>query len=247
MRTEQSHSRMSRRAAGIVAAIAGGALLLGGTTYALWTANASLAGGTITDGNLDVAAFGTPTYYDVSQDRSDTTANVNAVTGLRGHTIAALTSYSIVPGDVLQSNFSYVVALKGDNLVGALNTTLAGGTSAGAGVTFTGQAFLKTGSTWTAVSTPIALTPGSATPVNLGYVQAANELNGTIDAGSIPVIATTTVPATPAVADVNITVVVTATFASSTTNRDLATLTSALGNVTVNLLQTRTAGVGNFQ
>ena len=49
----------------------GALLLLGGTTFALWTDSASVAGGTITSGNLEVAA-GTVAWHDVSADVTGT-------------------------------------------------------------------------------------------------------------------------------------------------------------------------------
>jgi len=240
MRTEQNTPRLSRRTAGIIAGVAGGALLLGGTTYALWTDNAVQTGGTITNGNLDVAALDAPTYYDVSQDRSDAT-DTTPVTELAAHSIPDLTAYTIVPGDVLESNFGFVVALEGDNLVGELNLSLAGGTAAGAGVTFTAQAFYLDGGVWTPVSAAVPVTPGGATDFSIGFLQAANEDDGALD-GALPVIDVTD---TAGITDPNITVVVTATFAAATTNRDLVQATSALGNVTVTLDQVR-AGAGNF-
>ncbi|WP_410602946.1 TasA family protein, partial [Bacillus sp. SIMBA_008] len=47
---------MNKKLTGIVAGAAGAALLLSGGTYALWYDSAEAPGGTITAGNLDVAA-----------------------------------------------------------------------------------------------------------------------------------------------------------------------------------------------
>lgn len=237
--TAAPEQRRSRRGLGILAGVAGGLLLMGGTTFALWSANDVQAGGTITNGNLDVAAAGATTYWDVSPDRTDVTAAATPVTALDAHSIADITAYSIVPGDVLEANYGFSVALDGDNLVGDLNLSFAGGAAPPTGVTFTAQAYYLNGATWTAVGTPVVVSPGGAT-FSLGYFQAANQLNGALDP-SIPVITDTVTSATP-----NVTVVVTATFDAATTGQTSVLATTALGDVTATLNQVRTAGVGNF-
>jgi alternate signal-mediated exported protein len=237
--TTTEKPRRSRRGIGLLAGIAGGLLLIGGTTYALWSDNALQAGGTIVNGNLDAAPVGTTTYWDVSADRLDATATT-PVTALDAHSVADITAYSIVPGDVLEANYGFAVALEGDNLVAALTVELPGGAPA-TGVSFTAQAYYLDGATWTAVGTPTAVVPGGSV-VTLGNFQADNQLNGALDP-SIPVITLTdaATAATP-----NVTVIVTATFDAATTDRISAEATSTLGDVTVTLNQVRTAGVGNF-
>jgi alternate signal-mediated exported protein len=62
---------MNTKTKGIVAGVAGGALLLGaGGTFALWHDDAGVAGGIIRSGHLDVEAEDA-TWYDVSPDRPD--------------------------------------------------------------------------------------------------------------------------------------------------------------------------------
>ena len=78
---------MKNRTKGVIAGIAGLALLSGGTTFALWQDNTNVTGGTITNGDLAVAA--TPiTWVDNSADRPT-------------HPTVDLTTWKMVPGDTL--------------------------------------------------------------------------------------------------------------------------------------------------
>jgi alternate signal-mediated exported protein len=125
-------SKSTKRRNSIIAAVAGAALLVGGSTYALWSATASIDGGTITAGDLDLEA-GTLSAWDVSEDRTDidsdgvaTAASSDpefaAVTlaGLSGHLIDSLDTWRMVPGDTVALLFPYKITLVGDNLVAAL-------------------------------------------------------------------------------------------------------------------------------
>ncbi|WP_076680036.1 SipW-dependent-type signal peptide-containing protein [Microbacterium sp. RU33B] len=235
--------RRSRRGLGILAGVGGGLLLLGGTTFALWNATAEVEGGTIQTGNLDVQPVGDPAYWDTSADRSDA-AGTTLVSGVAAHAIPDLTLYSIVPGDTLEAEYGFAVALDGDNLVASVDLTLAGGTTPPDGVTFTAQAYYLDGADWTAVGTASPVTPGAATSIALGLFQAANQEAGTVDAGAIPVIELVEVPAVGAVA--NIAIVVAATFDETIDERTSTLAEAALGDVTVDLVQTRGPGVGNF-
>lgn len=243
MSTETQHARPSRRRIGILAGVAGGLLLLGGTTFALWSDSAFQPGGTIETGNLDVEPAGATTYWDTSADRTDATATT-PITALDAHAIPSLAAYSIVPGDTLEADYGFAVALEGDNLVAEVNLTLAGGAAPPTGVSFAAQVWYLDGATWTAVGTPAPVTPGVTTPIALGNFQAANQLDGTVDAGDIPIIALAEVPATGATP--NLAVVVTATFDAATTGRTSTLTSTALGDVTVTVDQTREPGVGNF-
>lgn len=71
MTTTDSRSRKRRN--GLIAAAAGIALLIGGSTYALWSASDSIQGGTITAGDLNLVAGESQGTFDVSADRSDST------------------------------------------------------------------------------------------------------------------------------------------------------------------------------
>ncbi|MDR0847561.1 MAG: alternate-type signal peptide domain-containing protein [Propionibacteriaceae bacterium] len=112
----------NKRRNAVIAAVAGAALLLGGSTYALWSATANLDGGSITAGNLNIAA-GTPSAYDVSSDRTDTSAIVidgTTLGNLTGHGITQGT-WKMVPGDTMALVLPYTLTLEGDNLVAALS------------------------------------------------------------------------------------------------------------------------------
>ena len=54
---------MNNKTKGLVAGLAGAAVLAGGSTFALWSDSDSVDGGAITAGNLDVAAIGTPAWF----------------------------------------------------------------------------------------------------------------------------------------------------------------------------------------
>ena len=135
-----------KRVTAILAVAAGAALLVGGSTYALWSANSTMDGGTITSGDLNLVA-GTVSSYDVSFDRSDGTVGTVYSVGtgdtevpltfnegqadvvplnagddgtLTGHPIDSLDDWLIVPGDTVAVVFPYTVTLKGDNMVAQL-------------------------------------------------------------------------------------------------------------------------------
>jgi len=118
--------RTSRRRKAILAGVAGFALLLGGSTYALWTSSANLAGGEITAGDLSIAP-GTFAAYDISADRVDSTGGTEIVPGgVKGHTIdlgTGATDWKIVPGDEAALVFPYTITLVGDNLIAELKTS----------------------------------------------------------------------------------------------------------------------------
>ncbi|RZI80747.1 MAG: alternate-type signal peptide domain-containing protein, partial [Microbacterium sp.] len=82
----------TRRTQGLIAVGAGALLLVGGSSFALWTVNSQVAGGTITAGNLDVlVAAGA--WQDVSPEHA---APVD---------IADIADFLLVPGDVLEGTF----------------------------------------------------------------------------------------------------------------------------------------------
>ena len=126
-------NKSTKRRNAVISAIAGAALLVGGSTYALWSANDTIRGGTITGGNLAIAV-GDMQAWDVSEDRID--IDTNGVTaadgetvlqGLRGHAIKNLQPQNVgdpywkmVPGDTVAMAFPYTITLEGDNLVAGL-------------------------------------------------------------------------------------------------------------------------------
>ncbi|MHA3685068.1 alternate-type signal peptide domain-containing protein [Leucobacter sp. HY1908] len=99
---------MKKQAQGIIAGAAGAALLLGGTTFALWSDSEDVAGATITAGNLDVTLEKSE-WFDVSADRTDS-----------GHVIADLATHRVVPGDTIEGRYTVTPELEGENLVANL-------------------------------------------------------------------------------------------------------------------------------
>ncbi|WP_336662799.1 alternate-type signal peptide domain-containing protein [Leucobacter sp. USHLN154] len=97
----------NRRITGVLAIGAGAALLLGGSTFALWSANANVAGGTVTAGNLEVSVAD-GSWNDVSAEHTTPVA------------IPALADFRIIPGDVLEGTFPVDVAALGDNFAADL-------------------------------------------------------------------------------------------------------------------------------
>jgi len=134
-------NKSTRRRNAVISAIAGAALLVGGSTYALWSSNATIRGGEISSGDLAIVA-GDMQAWDVSQDRKDTepvtVGEVNLTVGegedagpIMGHIINQLESpgpdspnpdayWKMVPGDRVAMVVPYTITLKGDNLVAGL-------------------------------------------------------------------------------------------------------------------------------
>ena len=126
-------NKSTKRRNAVIAAVAGAALLVGGSTYALWQASVPLQGGSITSGNLALEA-GDSTQWDVSVDRLDQKAKITTaetapqgVTPIStitldelGHAIEDLENWTMVPGDTVALTFPYRITLEGDNLVAQL-------------------------------------------------------------------------------------------------------------------------------
>jgi alternate signal-mediated exported protein len=114
----------NRRRTGLIWVAGGAALLLGGSTFALWSATDVFTGGTITAGDLDLVQAADTTFWDVSSDRRDASATVTGTDGTQpGHAISPVdaSTWRMVPGDKVSASFSADVTLEGDNLVGLLS------------------------------------------------------------------------------------------------------------------------------
>lgn len=215
---------MNNKTKGAIAGIAGIALLAGGTTFALWNDDASIAGGVITAGNLEVATVGTATWKDISADRTD--AN---------HTIASLAAFKIIPGDTIEGTFGIDAALQGDNMVANLGLALDGLSPEGSlladpSVVEISYSLVKADGTAVASATDIAL----GTPASVKFASADNSNN---------VAALPTLPAAlNGVADYK--VVVNVHFLNATSARDRVQATADLQDLGVTLEQDRTAGIG---
>lgn len=109
-----------KRRKGLIWAAAGAtALLAGGSTFALWSANDTFTGGTVTAGDLNIEQLADTSFWDVSNDRVDATETVGATDGSQlGHKIDDVKTWRITPGDKLAASFEATVTLDGDNLVG---------------------------------------------------------------------------------------------------------------------------------
>jgi alternate signal-mediated exported protein len=132
---------MNKLAKGAIAGAAGIALLLGGAgTFAFWNSSATVAGGTITAGNL-LISNPTPGVW---KDQNGATIDI--------------TTYKIVPGDTLTYTDDVDLTVTGNNLVatlalGAGSITPVAGTGA-AGTALAG--FLTENAVLTATGTGIS-------------------------------------------------------------------------------------------
>lgn len=112
-------SEPKKRRRGLLWVGAGAAVLLaGGSTFALWAANDTFSGGTITAGDLNLEQLADTSFWDVSNDRADAIDTVGASDGSQlGHEITDVNTWRIAPGDKLAASFEATATLEGDNLV----------------------------------------------------------------------------------------------------------------------------------
>jgi alternate signal-mediated exported protein len=95
---------MNKLTKGAIATAAGIALLLGGAgTFALWNGQTTIAGGTISTGQLSIASTGSAVWKDIS-------------TTVVGGTTFDPATQKIVPGDVLQLTQQVTLTTTGKNL-----------------------------------------------------------------------------------------------------------------------------------
>lgn len=107
---------MNKKTKGLLAGAAGAAILIGGSTFALWSDSETVDGGQITAGNLDVELLDAAAWKDVSGDREDSPHAIN------------LADFRIIPGDTIAGTFAFDAALEGENMVADL--TVAGSSAA---------------------------------------------------------------------------------------------------------------------
>ena len=101
---------MKNTTKGFLAGAAGLGLILGGSTFALWTDTEGVGGNTtLTAGNLAVGVINSE-WRDISSDR----------TWDRGHKIRDVEKFRIIPGDKIQAKYGVSVGLRGDNMVAKL-------------------------------------------------------------------------------------------------------------------------------
>lgn len=113
------------------AAIAGSALLLGslpGNSLAMWMAQVTQSGGTITAGNMGLALPAGPSYFDTSPDKAPSSIDLATYRAVPGDQISVVQSQAVtMVGTNLKADWSVVIP-QGGALAGAL-------ASPGSGVT----------------------------------------------------------------------------------------------------------------
>lgn len=110
MKKESSFTRKVTRVA--TASCLGIALLVGGGTYALWSANAPVnSSATVTTGDLNITSASAQTWSDISKPAAPVA-------------IPSLANFLLVPGDTLQLKQDLNVVVVGNNISGVLNVTL---------------------------------------------------------------------------------------------------------------------------
>jgi len=100
---------MNKLLKGAVAGAAGVALLLGGAgTFALWNSTETVNVGSVASGTLSIAATGTPTWKDISPDKT-------------ASAIADISSFKVAPGDTIELTQVVRIDAVGDNLRATLS------------------------------------------------------------------------------------------------------------------------------
>ncbi|MCL2422470.1 MAG: alternate-type signal peptide domain-containing protein [Micrococcales bacterium] len=213
----------------LVAGVAA-AVLIGGSTFALWSVSQSLDGGTITAGDLDLTLASTgPDYYDVSDDRADAEAlTIGDIDGLVGHAIDAST-WRMVPGDTVAVVYEVEVTLEGDNMIGALSVDVEDAALLIPEMDYAVEVYLADGTQLDVATDGVV------------YLAAPETGQG----GDPDAEATTPVHAMATNSE-TLTVVVFGTFDPDTSDRDSVTVTETLAGVSISLKQVRTAGMGQF-
>jgi alternate signal-mediated exported protein len=126
-----------RRRKAVVAAACGFALLLGGSTFALWSDSFDLEARKISTGTFDLTNMSAEyfTAYDITPHRGNKPTNVieglpTGASAYYGHEIPSgtgdekLTTFGMVPGDKILLRYKMQVTLKGDNLVADLKSDI---------------------------------------------------------------------------------------------------------------------------
>lgn len=222
---------------GAAIALAAAAVLGTGSTFALWGKTANVAGGTITNGTLDVAVA-QGGWYDTSADRTDK-APIPGVSDAvaQGHAID-LATWKGVPGDTVMGLFNVDGALSGDNLVANLAVTDQAGqplTQGTNGWTYTYTLVDAAGNVVGTNNKATNFSTVAFSSSNNGHnVTALPTMDGTI--------ADPTTVATP-----EYRVLVEATFDPATAGTNEVTDTTDLSGMQIGLNQTRTTtGQGGF-
>lgn len=124
--TRTDRGIMSKATKGVVAGALGIGLLAGGTTFALWSDETTVAGGSVSSGTLDLSTSGERVWHDVSGGAAATADNE-----------IQPANFLIVPGDTIQLTDQLKIQTKGTNIKAKLSVVSEGltGELAAAGVT----------------------------------------------------------------------------------------------------------------
>ncbi|MDR1187568.1 MAG: SipW-dependent-type signal peptide-containing protein [Bifidobacteriaceae bacterium] len=117
----KERERRSRRFKGLVAGVTGLALLMGGSTYALWSDSSSANVEPVQHGTLDIEGSLAPVVYDVRVAKGpsdpDNSPWINGLGGKKNRkVITDLSKFYAVPGDNLEINIPVDVTAIGDNM-----------------------------------------------------------------------------------------------------------------------------------
>lgn len=225
-----------KRRKGLIWVAGGMALLVGGSTFALWSATDLFTGGTIQAGDFNLVLAEDMTFWDVSGDRNDGGETVIGTDGVQaGHEIADIDTWRIVPGDKVAASFSADITLEGDNLVGLLSVDGLGSND-----------LINTAMTYTyeIYQDGVLLVTETALPKDddaaLVYLAApeTGQLNGTPDADGTTVFAMTNTTE-------DFTVVIYGEFNEETADQDQVTVADTLADLTLRLEQKRDTSI-NF-
>jgi len=210
------------------------ALLLGGSTFALWSASDGFAGSTITAGDLNISVD-EASFWDVSADRADSTTSVPGTDGSqKGHPLKPSdgSTWRMVPGDKVAAAFSSDITLEGDNLVGQLTLDgLQNNELENKGMTYSFEVYQAgkkiVGEKALPTTGQVALADFSA--------PATGQDSGLEDADG-----TTVLPMTDTTE--NLTIVIYGSFDASTEKRDQVTAKDTLADLELSLKQIRDTG-----
>ncbi|MDR2114602.1 MAG: hypothetical protein LBO75_04910 [Bifidobacteriaceae bacterium] len=229
---KQDSNRRTNRVRGLIAGAAGVALLLGGSTFALWSVSDTKGDSTsVKAGSMSVTAGSEVTLYDVSADRANIDGDTETVTGRPGHAVT-VADLDLAPQDTIAVALPFKVSVVGDNVVGKLSATLPtlnGDLADSLTIDTSATLFQKTGtSTWDS---------GTAVPVvnnqniELGYYSSEEDKG---ENGVLPV---------PTDGDFRLVVFI--TFNDVATDIDMSSVAD-FKNLGIKLDQIRTNGKGHF-
>ena len=217
MEQQGNHGFARKRAGLLVAGVAAGALLLSGGTFALWNTSGAFTATTVTNGKLASTVT-----------QAGITATYRATDSPKKDTAVTLSSFKMVPGDIVEIDIPVKVELEGDNLYAQMLLTSDASFVVTTGkLTVTGQVFDGT----TSLGAPVTFaSDGALTETKVADFRAAAAQ------ATVPATATTSVPATTGK---QLTLRIKVEFPSATTGTTGATIATDLSKIKFNLKQVR--------